>query len=53
MKRDSNYKMTKQLKTLLALLPFKSREDRNRFRNNMIDAEIANQAQSALKKVFT
>ena len=53
MKRDKNYKMSKQLKTLLALLPFKGKEDRNRFRNNMIDAEIANQAQSARKKVFT
>ncbi len=53
MKRDKNYKMSKKLKTLLALLPFKDKEDRNRFRNNMIDAEVAGQAQSAHKKVFT
>jgi len=53
MKRDSNYKMSKRLKTLITLLPFKSREERNKFRNNMIDAEISSQAQNAGRKVFT
>jgi hypothetical protein len=53
MKRDKNYKMSKRLKTLLALLPFKNKEARNSFKNNMIDAEIASQAQNARKKVFT
>jgi hypothetical protein len=52
MKRDKNYKMPKRLKTLLALLPFKNKEERNNFKNNMIDADIASQSQAGRKNVF-
>jgi hypothetical protein len=50
MKRDKNYKMSKRLKTLLALLPFKSTSDRNVFKNVMIDAELASQSQRTRKE---
>lgn len=40
MKRTSNYKMTKALKTSLALGRFKSKEQKNAWKNAMIDAEI-------------
>jgi hypothetical protein len=53
MKRDKNYKMPKRIKTLLALLPFKNKEERNNFKNSMIDAEIVDPVQSTRKKVFT
>ena len=52
MKRDKNYKMPKRLKTLLALLPFKTKADRNSFKNNMIDADVSTQAQTGRKNVF-
>jgi hypothetical protein len=40
MKRTANYKMPKTLKTMLALLPFSDSEERARFKNNMINAQI-------------
>jgi len=40
MKRTANYKMPKRLKTMLALMPFHDTEERARFRNKMINAEI-------------
>jgi hypothetical protein len=40
MKRTSNYKMSKKLKSLLALLPFPSKTEKSGFKNNMINAEI-------------
>ncbi len=36
---DKNYKMSKQLKTMLALSKFNSKEQRNQFKKNMIKAE--------------
>jgi hypothetical protein len=50
MKRDKNYKMSKRLKTLLALLPFKNTSDRNVFKNIMIDAELVSQSQRTRKE---
>jgi hypothetical protein len=49
MKRDKNYKMSKRLKTLLALMPFKSQSDRNVFKNVMIDAELVTKTQPSRK----
>ena len=40
MKRTANYKMPKRLKTMLALMPFHDTEERARFKNKMINAEI-------------
>ena len=40
MKRTANYKMSKRLKTMLALMNFTDAEERARFRNKMINAEI-------------
>lgn len=40
MKRPSTYKMSKALKTSLALSKFKNREQKNAWKNAMIDAEI-------------
>lgn len=40
MKRTANYKMSKQVKTMLALMKFESKEERSRFKQRMINAEI-------------
>jgi hypothetical protein len=40
MKRTANYKMSKQLKTMLALMKFETPEERSRFKTRMINAEI-------------
>jgi hypothetical protein len=40
MKRTETYKMSKRLKTMLALMPFQDGEERARFKNRMINAEI-------------
>jgi hypothetical protein len=40
MKRNANYKMSKRLKTMLALMNFTDAEERARFRNKMINAEV-------------
>lgn len=41
MKPDKNFRMSKRTKTMLALLPFKSQNDRNTFKANMIDAQLS------------
>jgi len=40
MKPDKTYKMSKQLKTLLALMPFPNKETKSAWKKNMIAAEI-------------
>lgn len=40
MKRPANYKMSKQLKTMLALMKFETPEEKSRFKTRMINAEI-------------
>lgn len=40
MKRTANYKMSKKVKTMLALMKFESKEERSRFKQRMINAEI-------------
>ena len=40
MKRTAAYKMSKQLKTMLALMKFETTEERSRFKQRMINAEI-------------
>lgn len=40
MKRTANYKMSKQLKTMLALMKFETPEEKSRFKTRMINAEI-------------
>jgi len=40
MKRTATYKMSKQLKTMLALMKFENNEERSRFKQRMINAEI-------------
>ena len=40
MKRTATYKMSKQLKTMLALMKFETTEERSRFKQRMINAEI-------------
>ena len=41
MKPDKNFRMSKRIKTMLALMPFKSQNDRNTFKSNMIDAQLS------------
>ena len=41
MKPDKNFRMSKRTKTMLALMPFKSQNDRNTFKNIMIDAQLS------------
>lgn len=40
-KPTSTYVMSKQLKTMLATMPFKTQDDRNSFKRMMIQAELA------------
>lgn len=40
MKRTSTYKMSKRLKTMLALMKFDNAEEKIRFKHRMINAEI-------------
>jgi hypothetical protein len=39
MKTPSTFKLSKRNKTLIALLPFKTEEQRNAFKRNMIQAQ--------------
>lgn len=40
-KPTSTYVMSRSLKTMLALLPFKTKEDRNHYKRMMIQAELS------------
>lgn len=50
MKTDKNFKLSKQTKRMLALMPFGSQEARNAFKRRMIDAEVC-EARAKLAKV--
>jgi hypothetical protein len=50
MKRDKNFKMSKRTKTMIALMPFKSQNDRDTFKNIMIDAQLAGSVSVKTKK---
>lgn len=41
MRTDKNFKLSKSAKRMLALMPFKTRDDRNAFKRRMIDAEAS------------
>ena len=40
MKRTSTYKMSKRLKTMLALMPFHDKAEKDRWKSYMINAEV-------------
>lgn len=40
-KTSGTFKLTKRNKTMMTLLPFKDAEQRNAFKNMMIDAQVA------------
>jgi hypothetical protein len=44
LKADKNFRLAKRTKTMLALMPFKSKEDRNSFKRAMIGAQLAAEA---------
>lgn len=46
LKADKNFRMAGQTKRMLALMPFKSKEDRNSFKRAMIQAQLAAEAAS-------
>lgn len=40
MKSSKDFRMSKQTKRLMALLPFKTQEERSSFKRGMIDAQL-------------
>jgi hypothetical protein len=44
LKPDKNFKMAKETKSMLALMPFRNQEDRNSFKRAMINAQLAEEA---------
>ena len=50
MKTDKNFRLSKPIKTMMALMPFRSQEDRNGFKRAMIDAELSSRVVVRSKK---
>lgn len=52
LKPDKNFVMKKETKRKLALMPFRSQEDRNSFKRAMISAQLSEEAakRSSLKR---
>lgn len=51
LKPDKNFRMKSSTKTMLALMKFRDREDRNHFKRMMIDAQLCEESarRAALK----
>jgi len=50
MKPDKNFRLSKKTKTLISLISFRSKEDRNDFKRAMIEAELCSKIVPKSKK---